>query len=374
MCVGWAQAVMTDGNHLSDQARLAAIVESSDDAIAAKDLHGTVLAWNRAAERLFGYTAAEMIGQPITMIFPSDRMPEEAVIQERIGRGERIDHYITERRRKDGQIIRVSVTISPLRDNAGRIVGASKIVRDLTEQEAREQHIRELQAELVHVQRLSEMGQFISALVHEVNQPLTAISNYLAACRRLAAADKQSGLDLALDRIEGQAQRTRDIVQRIRDFVRKRQVALRPENLSEVVDEAIALTRVSASDEGLKLSVSVGRDVLVHIDRIQVQQVLFNLLRNGIEAIQGQASREIVVAAGPDDFGMVEISVADNGPGLSSAVRDKLFQPFVTSKAEGMGMGLSVCRTIVEAHAGRIWADLDGPGGAVFRFTLRGAC
>ena len=298
-------------------------------------------------------------------------MPEEAAILERVCRGERIDHYITERRRKDGQIIRVAVTISPLRDSAGRTLGASKIVRDLTEHDTHEQRVRELQAELVHVQRLSEMGQFISALVHEVNQPLTAISNYLGACRRLAASGNQAGLDLALDRIEGQAQRTRDIVQRIRNFVRKRQVSLRPENLSEVVDEAIALARVIEPDEGLKLSVSVDRDALVHIDRIQVQQVLFNLLRNGIEAMQGQASREIVVAAGPGDAGMIEISVADSGPGLSPAVRDKLFQPFVTTKAEGMGMGLSVCRTIVEAHAGQMWAEADCSGGAVFRFTLR---
>lgn len=360
-------------NDLSDQARLAAIVESSDDAIVAKDLHGMVLAWNRAAERLFGYTAAEMIGHPITVIFPNDRMTEEAGILEKVGRGERIEHYITERRRKDGQIIRVSVTISPLRDDAGKIVGASKIVRDLTESDAHEQRIRELRAELVHVQRLSEMGQFISALVHEVNQPLTAISNYIGACRRLAAAGNQAGFELALDRIEGQTQRTRDVVQRIRDFVSKRQVALRPENLSRVVDEAIALARVSAPDEGLKLSVSIAPDALVYVDRIQVQQVLFNLLRNGIEAMQGLTSREIVVKASPDAAGMIEVSVADSGPGLSPVVRDKLFQPFVTTKAEGMGMGLSVCRTIVEAHSGRMWADPDGSGGAVFRFTLRAA-
>ena len=167
--------------------RLAAIVESSDDAIIAKDLNGVILSWNRAAERLFGYTASEMIGQPLTVIFPPDRIEEEAFILDRIRRGETVEHYETARRRKDGRIISVSATISPIRDASGKIVGASKILRDLTDRDARDERIQEFQAELAHVQRLTELGQVVSTLVHEVNQPITAIRNYLNACRRLVA-------------------------------------------------------------------------------------------------------------------------------------------------------------------------------------------
>lgn len=362
---------MTAGTqHPAEQARLAAIVESSEDPIIAKDTRGIVFAWNRAAERLFGYAAAEIIGQPITLIFPDDRIAEEAAILDRIGRGERIDRYVTERRCKDGRILRVSVTVSPIRDAEGRVVGASKIVRDLTEQDAREQRIRDLQAELLHVQRLCELGQLVSALVHEVNQPLTAISNYVGACRRLAGAGNQQGLVVALDRIEGQTNRTREIVQRIRDFVSKRRPEFRLESLSQVVDEAIALTRASTRDKTLKLTQQVAPALSVRVDRVQVQQVLFNLMRNGIEAMQDQPDREMVVAASPAEDGMVEISVADCGPGLPPEVKDKLFQPFVTTKPEGMGVGLSVCRTIVEAHSGRLWADSGQRRGALFRFTL----
>lgn len=360
-----------EGSSPADLARLAAIVEESDDAIIAKDLNGIVVAWNRAAERLFGYAATEMIGRPITLIFPPELVGEEAAILAQIARGERIDHYATERLCKDGRTVRVEVTVSPLRDAAGKVIGASKIVRDMTERDARERHIAELQAELAHVQRLNELGQLVSALVHEVNQPLTAITNYTSACRRLTAAGNLKGVEQALARIEDQTGRTRDIVQRIRNFVSKRQPELRPENLCEVVEEAIALTRASTRDGILKLVAQVDASAAVLIDRVQVQQVLFNLLRNGIEAMQGQSKREITVTAIPGDGDMVEISVADCGPGLPEAVRDKLFQPFVTTKRDGMGVGLSVCRTIVEAHSGQLWADAGDTGGAVFRFTLR---
>ena len=354
----------------AELARLAAIVEASDDAIIAKDLNGIVFAWNSAAERLFGYSAAEMLGQPITLIFPPERISEEAAILVQIGRGERLEHYTTHRRCKDGRIIRVEVSVSPIRDGDGRVVGASKIIRDLTERDARERHIQELQAELAHVQRLNELGQLVSALVHEVNQPLTAITNYLGACRRLAAAGNLSGVEQALYRIEGQAARTRSIVQRIRDFVTKRQTEFRAENLSQVVDEAIALARASLRDDALRLITQVDTSAAVLIDRVQVQQVLFNLLRNGIEAMQDQPDREIVVTAGARDGDMVEVSVADSGPGLPTAVRDRLFEPFVTTKPDGMGVGLSVCRTIVEAHGGRLWEEAPATGGSLFRFTL----
>ena len=335
-------------------------------------MHGVILSWNRAAERLFGYTASEVFGQPITVIFPPDRIEEEAIILGRIRSGERVDHYETVRRHKDGQIISVSVTASPIRDASGKVTGASTILRDLTDRNIRDQRIQELQAELAHVQRLNELGQVVSTLVHEVNQPLTAISNYVNACRRLFKAGDQERIESVLNRITDQTNRTRGIVERIRDFVKKRDVQMRAENLSQVIEEAIALTRASVRDRDLTLTVEIEpQGIQVEIDKVQVQQVLFNLLRNSIEAMQDQSRRELVVASSLVQGGMVEISVADLGPGLVDEVRAKLFQPFVTTKVHGMGVGLSVCRAIVEWHGGRLWADDNPSRGTVFRFTVR---
>jgi len=357
-----------------DDPRLAAIVESSYDAIIAKDLSGIVFAWNKAAERLFGYTASEMIGQPLTVIIPPDRLEEETFILDQITRGEGVERYETTRRCKDGGVVRIQATISPIRDAIGRITGVSKIVRDLTDRDTRDGHIQKLQAELAHVQRLTELGQVVCTLVHEVNQPITAISNYVNACRRLATSGKHEQVQAALERIADQTNRAREIVHRIREFVMKRDVKMREENLSQVIQEAIALT--CASVRGKRLTFTVQIDPLgpqVEIDKIQVQQVLFNLLRNAIEAMQDQPRRELTIAASPAGGEMVEISVADTGPGLPLGVRASLFQPFVTTKPNGMGVGLSVCRSIVEVHHGRLWADDNPGGGTVFRFTVRRA-
>jgi two-component system sensor kinase FixL len=358
-----------------DNARLAAIVESSNEAVIGNDLNGLVFAWNGAAERLFGYTASEMIGQPLTVIFAPDRLDEEALILGQIARGERVEQYETTRRCKDGQIIKILATVSPIKDAEGRIIGASEIVRDLADRDtAHERRIQELQSELAHVQRLTELGQVVSTLVHEINQPMSAIRNYLNACRRLVVAGNEKGIQTALDRMEAQAKRTSQIVQRIRDFVKKRDVQMRPEKLALVIDEAIALTGSSLGDNSTTLTVQVDpTEPLARIDRVQVEQVLFNLMRNGIEAMQDQPRRELVVSTRRAPGGMVEISVADTGPGLPQQVRERLFQPFVTTKPHGMGVGLSVCQGIVKLHGGRMWADDNIAGGTVFRFTVRSA-
>ena len=201
--------------------RLAAIVGSSHDAIIAKTMDGIVTDWNAAAETMFGYTAAEMIGQPIVVLFPRERIAEETAILDRIHDGEHVETFETTRCRKDGRVIPVAVTISPILDASGAIVGASKIVRDLSERQDREHRLNELQAELVHLSRLTELGQMVSALAHEVNQPLTAMANYLGAVRRLIAAGNQQGALQAVDRIADQGDRARQIIRRLRDQVTK---------------------------------------------------------------------------------------------------------------------------------------------------------
>lgn len=351
--------------------RLAAIFASSNDAILGMTLDGLITDWNDAAAALFGYRAAEIMGQPVTMLYPAERMGEEITLLERIRRGEPVSHFETTRQRRDGSAIPVSVNLSPILDASGTVIGASKIVRDLSETRERDRRLAEIQAELTHVSRLSELGQLVSALVHEVNQPLTAIGNYSQAIQRLLAAGNAERVPLALEKIVEQTDRAYQIIQRLRDFVRKGQSQRRPERVQDIVQEAIALAAIGPAARGAAIRTDIAAAIdPVEIDRIQIEQVLFNLLRNALEAMQGQPRREIVVHAKPAASGMVEIAVADCGPGLPETVRQKLFQPFVTTKPAGMGVGLSVCRAIVEAHGGQMTAEDNQGGGTVFRFTV----
>jgi two-component system, LuxR family, sensor kinase FixL len=477
--------------------RLAAIADSSNDAIVCKDLSGIVTSWNKAAEEMFGYAAAEIIGKPITLIIPPDRIIEEAEILERVRRGETLVHFETVRWRRDGSPVPVSLTISPVRAADGDIVGISKIardltemrhterelrrreallrsiletvpdalividargliqsfssaaerlfcysgeevlgrnvsvlmpppyrqahdgylarhlatgerriigigrvvvgqrsdgstfpmelsvgavtltgerlftgfVRDLTERQERERRLNELRSELAHVARLNELGQMASALAHEVNQPLTAISNYLSGARRLLAAGNLDSTRQAIERVAEQAERAAQIVQRLRAFVRKGETERTAEDLPQTVQEAIALALVGVG-QGIKLNVNFAAEATdVVIDKVQIQQVLFNLMRNAVEAMDTSPRRELTIATAVVGE-MAEISVVDTGPGLPKSVRANLFQPFVTTKAHGMGVGLSICRAIVEAHGGELHAEETATGGTLFRFTV----
>jgi len=376
---GRPSGVVEINNDISFQAqgmaamrRLAAIVESSNDPIIGKTLDGIITSWNRAAEALFGWRAEEIVGRPLMLLFPPDRAAEERDIIARVRRGDRVTGFQTVRRRKDGTDVPVSVTVWPIRDTNGAIVGASKIIHDLSAEEEGAQRLRETQAELFHVQRLTELGQLISALVHEVNQPLAAIGNYAGAGRRLLSTGQTAGANVALQKIAEQTERAHLIIQRLRGFVRKGDTDQRPEPLADMIQDAIALASISLRQEQVaictRLAPGTGQ---VAADRIQIQQVLFNLLRNAVEAMADAERKEIVITASPGEAGKVEIGVADTGPGLSPEVRANLFRPFVTTKGGGMGVGLSVCRSIVEAHGGRLWAEDNTDGGAVFRFTLR---
>ena len=233
---------------------LATIVESSDDAIVGKTLEGVVTAWNSAAEAMFGYRAEEMIGQPITLLLPPDRLDEEAMILDRLRRGERLRHYETVRLRKDGSEIAVSLTISPILDASGTIIGASKIVRDITAERRSQSRIQELQAELAHVARLSTMGQMASAIAHELNQPLTAVGNYASALGRVLAnanADPDRARDI-VERIRQQTTRAGEVIRRLREHVAKRSTTRRREDVNAVVSEAVELGLVGTRHRGVQ--------------------------------------------------------------------------------------------------------------------------
>ena len=377
--VGDAPLVTEVNNDITEERRgrearlyLASIVESSDDAIIGKTLDGLVTAWNRAAEAMFGYSASEMIGRPITVLHPESRLHEEAMILERLRHGDRLRHYETVRLRKDGSEIAVSLTISPILSASGQIVGASKIVRDITTSRQSQSRIEELQAELVHVARLSTMGQMASAIAHELNQPLTAVGNYAGALGRLLASGNADAVRMRdiVDRVRQQTFRAGEVIRRLRDHVAKRNTMRVREDVNTVIREAVELGLVGTRHQGIQTSIELDDTVgTALIDRIQIGQVIINLVRNAVEAMETSDRRELKVSTRLVDGG-VEIAVADSGPGIAPEVAERLFQPFVTSKAAGLGLGLSICREIVQAHGGQLTASPGAADGTVFTVKL----
>ncbi len=358
-----------------DQTRLlASIVESSDDAILSKTLDGIVTSWNRAAEEMFGYTAPEIIGKPVTILFPADRLAEENIIIAKMCAGEKIEHFETVRRRKDGTDIDISLTISPVYDSGGKIVAASKIVRDITERKAAEARLRAVQGELSHVARLTEMGQLSAALAHELNQPLTAVVNYANVAKRLLASGNPASLGKAGEAITKtgqQALRAGQIIRRLRDFVEKRESKRTIENINGIAEDAIALGLVGHAATNVRVHKNLARDTApLLVDKVQIQQVLVNLMRNAAEAMEDSPRRELTITTEAIQDTAVEITVADTGPGIPDEVAQRLFQPFVTTKSGGMGIGLAISRSIVEAHGGQLEMMPNEGGGTIFQFRL----
>jgi two-component system sensor kinase FixL len=351
---------------------LASIVESSEDAIVGKTLDGLVTAWNAAAEGMFGYSAEEMIGLPITRLVPPDRLNEEVMILERLRRGERLRHFETVRIRKDGSELAVALTISPIRSASGAVIGASKIMRDLTSARESQSRIEALQTELAHVARLTTMGQMASAIAHELNQPLTAVSNYAGALGRVlggANADPERARDI-LERIRQQTLRAGEVIRRLREHVAKRTTTRQLEDVNLMVREAVELGLVGTRHRGVRTIMQLEPGLPpVMFDRIQIGQVIVNLVRNAIEAMEASEVRELTVTTGAAS-GKVEIAVADTGPGIAPEIAARLFQPFVTSKAVGLGLGLSICRELVEAHDGQLTPLPRTAGGTTFTISL----
>jgi len=251
----------------------------------------------------------------------------------------------------------------------------ARLVRSMEiERQERERRLEQVQSELIHVGRLSEMGQMVSALAHEVTQPLTAIGNYIRAAQRLIELGEPLKLRATLEKGADQVMRAVQIIQHLRDYVKKAEAERKVEDLSEAIDEAWALAVISARHRPVDVRLDLDPEASwAFIDKIQIQQVLLNVMRNAIEAMAESPRCALVIASEPATDGMIEITIADTGPGIAEAVRAKLFQPFVTTKAEGMGVGLSICHSIIEAHGGRLWATPNPGGGTVFHFTVQTA-
>jgi PAS domain S-box-containing protein len=353
---------------------LAAIVESSHDAIVSKSLNGVITSWNRGAERLFGYAAEEAVGQNITLIIPPERRDEERTIVEQLTRGERVDDFETVRMRKDGSLLDVSLTISPMKDASGRVVGASKLARDITERKCAEEALRQAQTDLAHASRLTTMGEFTASLAHEVKQPIAAAVTDANTCVRWITRDEPDLKEAreAAWRIVKDAERAAEIINRVRLLFKKGTPQRELLDVNEVAREMIVLLGDEASRHSISVRTELAED-LPHVigDRVQLQQVLMNLIVNGVDAMHDvDAPRELIIKSQPAENNELLLSVSDTGVGLPRHQADQIFNAFFTTKTHGTGMGLRISRSIIESHGGRLWAADNSPRGASFCFTL----
>jgi len=350
-----------------------ALITTAVDGIVVIDDASIVRVYNKACERLFGYTENEVVGRDVSMLMPTPyREAHAAYVNRYLRTGEK--HIIgigreVPGRRKDGSTFPMYLSVGEGKVLDQRIfVG---IITDLSERQERDRHIQELQSEMWQMSRLTDMGQVAAGLAHELNQPLTAILNYTNAGRDIAQENGDHALEGIFAKVAEQASRAGAIIRRLRSFIEKREPHRVPEDLGRTVDDAIRLGMAYADERGIQLRLDVAPDLPpALIDRIQIQQVVVNLIKNAAEAMSTCAHREIhvTVAAAAADF--LQVSVADTGPGIESEIADKLFDAFVTTKKSGMGMGLNICRSIVEAHGGRLWAEANAGGGTVFRFNI----
>jgi two-component system sensor kinase FixL len=275
--------------------------------------------------------------------------------------------------RKDGSTFPMELAVGEVHSGERRFF--TGFIRDLTERQETEKRMQELHAELVHMSRFTALGEMASTLAHELNQPLSAVANYLKGSRRLLAGGQADALPAVADAVDqamDQALRAGQIIKRLRNFVSRGESVRQFEDLPKLIEEASALALVGVKELGVHVTFALEpKAERVFVDKVQIQQVLLNLIRNALEAMQDSVERDLVLAARQADGDMIELSVADSGPGVAPDIAAQLFQPFITTKAQGMGLGLSISRTIVAAHGGRLWAEGNPGGGTVFRLTLR---
>lgn len=360
------------------EAHLKSILETIPDAMIVIDEHGAIQSFSTAAERLFGRTPEEVIGKNLKMLMPSPyRENHDGFLQRYLRTGERriigVGRVVVGER-KDGSTFPMELSVGEMNSNNTRFF--TGFIRDLTERQRTDARLQELQSELVHISRLTAMGEMASALAHELNQPLSAIANYMKGSRRLleGRADDDSILIRdALEKAAEQSLRAGQIIRRLRDFVSRGESERRIESINKLVQEASALALVGAKEHGVRVRYEIdpGQD-LVLVDKVQIQQVLLNLIRNAIEAMEQSPRRELLIASRGRGEDILEIAVSDTGPGISPEIAAQLFQPFVTTKRYGMGVGLSISRSIIENHGGQIVVEPNSGGGTVFRFTIPG--
>lgn len=377
---GNSNPMATGGAAATGLAEFDALLDAAVDAIVVIDDRGLIIRFNKAAEALFGYTAAEVVGQNLALLMaPADARGHKSFVDRYISTGERhiigIGREVTARRR-DGSYFPASLSVGEAHSvNGRRFVG---LMRDLTEQKQAEEEALRHRDQMVHASRLTTMGEMAAAMAHEINQPLSAIATYTAACQRFLEQGDEARADVlaALREISGQAQRAGQIIQRMRNFTRSRESLRKIVDVGSLVEEIRPLAELDAKANHVRLSIDIAPGLPpVNADGVQIEQVVLNLLRNGVDAMARKPDGERVLrlraSCGPDSSIRVEIS--DRGDGVAESARSQLFTPFFTTKPTGMGMGLAISRSIITAHGGKLDCVNNPEGGATFFFTLPSA-
>jgi PAS domain S-box-containing protein len=346
------------------RSRLAAIVESSDDAIISKDLTGVVTSWNRGAVSIFGYTAEEMIGHSILKIIPPELHHDEQRILQTIARGERIQHFETVRLAKDGRRIDVSVTISPVKDENGVIIGGAKFARDISQRKETERALRT-------TERLAAVGRLAATVAHEINNPLEAVTNLVYLAKQVAVRDDVQGF---LASAEEELDRIAQLTKQTLGFYRETK-GTSTVHVGSTVESFISVFAPRARNKGISIQTEIANDAPVKAVAGEIRQLIGNLINNSIDAVDSNGQIRIRVA-GVQSQGErgVRLTVCDNGIGIPKQVRDRIFEPFFTTKRDvGTGLGLWVCKSIVEKHHGSMRlrsSTVPGHSGTVFSVFL----
>jgi PAS domain S-box-containing protein len=353
---------------------LSAIIDSSDDAIISKDLNGVITSWNRSAERLFGYTAAEAVGQPVaTLLIPADRQEEEPEILSRLRRGERVEHFETKRRRKDGSLLDISLTISPVKDAHGNIIGASKIARDITEQIRNRDALKKANEELVQVN--ADLEYVAYAASHDLQEPLRMVSAYSGMLRRKYEDKLDDKAKLYLSYLTEGSTRMERLLRSLRAFTQaSAHAGPAPEiDANSVLQDALTNLKVVIDSSRAEVTSDPLPSVCLH--EIQLEQLFQNIIGNAIH-YRSEAVPRIHIKAESDGDAW-RFSIQDNGIGIAAEYREKIFGMFkrlhTAADYPGSGMGLAICKRIVERAGGSIWVESEPGQGSTFFFTVPAA-
>lgn len=362
--------------------QLQSILETAPDPVVVIDERGIVRSFNAAAIEAFGYQADEVIGHNVNILMPSpDHERHDSYIQRYLATGDAhiigVGREVTARR-KDGSLFPARLAISEARVGEHRLF--TGFLQNLSAQKAAEAalraseaRLRETLSQLYYASRHGDLGEMAAAISHELNQPLTAIINYVQTSRDLLETlpDVPENVLDYLGRAAAQSERAGIIIRRLRQLYERGDADAVPDDLNETVSEALDLGLIGAGERGVDVQVELAPDLPeVAIDRQQIQQVVINLVRNALEALDDCEHRELMVRTSLNDSGAVVLTVEDTGPGLADEIRQSLFAPFQTTKPTGMGLGLSICRSIVDGHGGKIWATASQGGGTAFHVLL----
>jgi PAS domain S-box-containing protein len=360
---------------------LAALVESSDDAIIAKDLNGIITHWNRSAERIFGYTAAEAIGRSITMLLPPERLHEEQHILATLRRGDRIDHFDTVRVRKDGTTVDVSVSVSPIKDRGGRIVGAAKIARDVSDRKLaeveRERLLASAQAARAEAERASRAkDEFLSLVSHELRTPLASILAWVRVLQQGKLSPERMAQALRTIESNGrvQAELIEDLLDVSRIVAGRLRLTLRPVSIRTVVQAALDAIQPDAAASGVELSATLDADGPVSADETRLQRAVSNILDNAVKFTPPGGRIDATLTRVGDEF---VVRIRDTGRGIPRELLPRVCEPFwqaedvKSRKRQGLGLGLAIVQSLIRQHGGSL--DIDSPGvgmGATVTLTL----